>query len=132
MGMEVEEIALLTVKTHDVRYTLIQQHGKWHLEGKEAAPIDQQHVKLFVSRLVDLPAELSVSETKTNSEHYGLTSPTIEIAGIDQKGRPRGHLALGTREKGLVYATGAGLPGIYQTRSLILTQVPSPETLLDQ
>ena len=130
LGMEVEEIALLTVKTHDARYTLIQQHGEWHLEGKEAAPIDQQHVKLFVSRLVDLPAELPVSETKTNPERYGLTSPTIEIAGIDQKGRPRGRLTLGTREKGLVYATGAGLPGIYQTRSLILTQIPSPETLL--
>ena len=129
-GMEVGEIALLTVTTNDARYTLIQQHEVWYLEGKEASPIDQQQIKLFVSRLVDLPAELPVSETRKNPEQYGLTSPAIEIAGIDQKGRPRGHLALGTREKGLVYATGAGLPGIYQTRSLILTQVPSPETLL--
>ena len=129
-GMEVGEIALLTVKTNDARYTLIQQHEEWYLEGKEADPIDQQQIKLFVSRLVDLPAELPVSETKKNPEQYGLTSPAIEIAGIDQKGRPRGRLTLGTREKGLVYATGAGLPGIYQTRSLILSQIPSPETLL--
>ena len=129
-GMEMGEIALLTVKTGDSGYTLIQQHGTWYLEAKEAEPIDQQQVTLFVSRLVDLPAELSVSETKNNPDQYGLTPPTVEITGIDQKGRHRGHLALGTREKGLVYATGAGLSGIYQTRSLILSQIPSPEILL--
>ena len=129
--MQMGEIALLTVKTDDSRYTLIQQHGEWYLEGKEAEPIDQQQVKLFVSRLVDLPAELSVSETKDRPDQYGLRPPAIEITGIDQKGRPRGRLALGTREKGLVYATGAGIPGLYQTRSLILNQIPSPETLLD-
>ena len=131
-GMEIGEIALLIVKTGDVQYTLIHQHGEWYLEGKEAEPIDQQQVTLFVSRLVDLPVELSVSETKKNPDQYGLIPPTIEIAGIDQKGRSRGRLALGTREKGLVYATGAGLPGIYQTRSLILSQIPAPQALLGQ
>ena len=131
-GMEAGEIALLTVRTDDVQYTLIQQHGEWYLEGKEAKPVDQQQVKLFVSRLVDLPAELPVSETKTRQEQYGLIPADVEITGIDQKGRPLGRLALGTREKGLVYATGAGLPGIYQARSLILGQIPAPETLLDQ
>ena len=131
-GMEMGEVALLTVKINDSQYTLIQQHEEWYLEGKEAESIDQQQVKLFVSRLVDLPAELPVSETNDHLDQYGLTLPTIEIAGIDQKGRPRGHLTLGTRKKGLVYATGAGLPGIYQTRSLILGQIPSPETLLVQ
>ena len=130
-GMEVGEIALLTVKTNDSQYTLIQQHGEWYLEGKESDLIDQQQVKLFVSRIVDLPAELPISRTEKNLTHYGLALPTIEIAGIDQKGRPRGHLTLGTREKGLVYATGARLSGIYQARSVILTQIPSPETLLD-
>ena len=129
-GLEVEDIALLTVRTRDSRYTLIQQHGEWYLEGQETEPIDQQQVTLFVSRLVDLPAELPVSETNNNPEAYGLTSPTVEITGIDRKGRPRGRLELGTREKGLVYATGAGLSGIYQTRSLILSQIPSPEVLL--
>lgn len=131
-GMEMGEIALLTVTTNDSQYTLIQQHEEWYLEGKEAESIDQQQVTLFVSRVVDLPAELPVSETNDEPNQYGLTSPTIEITGIDQKGRPRGHLVLGTREKGLVYATGAGLPGIYQTRSLILGQIPTQEGLLGQ
>lgn len=131
-GMDMTEVALLTVKTNDSQYTLIQQHEEWYLEGKEAEAIDQQQVKLFVSRLVDLPVELPVSKTTDHPEQYGLKPPSIEIAGIDQKGRPRGHLVLGTREKGLVYATGAGLPGIYQTRSLILGQIPSSETLLEE
>ena len=131
-GMEMGDVALLTVTTDDTQYTLIQQHEEWYLEGQETESIDQQQVTLFVSRLVDLPAELPVSETQDHPDRYGLTPPAIEIAGIDQKGRPRGHLALGTREKGLVYAAGAGLPGIYQTRSLILGQIPAPETLLGQ
>ncbi len=130
-GMEVGEIALLTVKTDDSRYTLIQQHKEWYLEGKESDPVDQQQVKLFVSRLVDLPAELSVSPTKNNLTQYGFSLPAVEIAGIDPEGRPRGRLTLGTREKGLVYATGARLSGVYQVRSVILTQIPSPETLVD-
>ncbi len=130
-GMEAEEIALVTVKTGDWQYTLIQQHGAWHLEGRESAGIDQQTVILFVSRLVDLPAELSISRTQDNLERYALAPPAIEIIGIDRKGRRRGLLALGTRTKGLVYAMGAGLPGIYQVRSLIVTQIPSSKSLED-
>ncbi len=129
-GMETGEIALLTVTSPDARYTLMQQHGEWYLEGKEEEPIDQQRVALFVSRLVDLPAELPVSETNDHPEEYGLRPPVVEITGIDRKGRPRGRLALGAPEKGLVHATGAGLPGVYETRSLILGQIPSPQTLL--
>ena len=129
-GLEAGDIALLTVRTRDARYTLMQQHGKWYLEGQETEQIDQQQVTLFVSRLVDLPAELPVSATNHNPEAYGLMQPAVEIAGVDRKGRARGHLLLGTRKKGLVYAMGAGLPGIYQTRSLILGQIPSPAILL--
>ena len=129
-GMAGGDIALLTVKTDDRRYTLIRQHGEWYLEGRESERINQQKVSLFVSRLVDLPAEVSVSPTKSHLEQYALASPILEIIGIDNKGRRRGHLALGTRGKGLVYAVGSGLPGIYQARSIILTQIPSPESLV--
>ena len=130
-GMEVGEIALLTVKTEAWHYTLIQQHEEWYLDGKESDEVNQERVKLLVSRIVDLPAELSISLTQNNLGHYGLASPNVEIVGIDTKGRSRGLLTLGTREKGLVYATGAGLPGIYQARSVILTQIPSSDGLLE-
>ncbi len=128
-GMEGNTIALLTVNTGDRQYTLIRQHGDWHLEGRETANVNQQKVSLFVSRLVDLPAEISVSPTHTNLDRYALDSPAVEIIGIDNRGRRRGYLALGAREKGLVHAMGAGLPGVYQVRSIIMTQLPAPESL---
>ncbi len=86
-------------------------------------------MKLFVSRVVDLPAELSISVTEENLKEYGLDSPAIEIIGVDARGRPSGHFTIGKRERGLVYATGAGLPGVYQARSVILTQMPTDDTL---
>ena len=46
------------------------------------------------------------------------------VIGVDTKGQQKGYLALGKRTRGLVYAKGAGLPGIYQVRSVILTQIP--------
>lgn len=129
-GMEVREIALLTVNAEAWHYTLIRQHEEWYLEGKESDDVDQKRVKLLVSRIVDLPAELSIGPTQNNLDRYGLASPNVKIVGIDAKGRARGLLTLGTREKGLIYATGAGLPGIYQARSIILTQIPSSDGLL--
>lgn len=128
-GMEMAEIGLLTVTTPSMTFTVIQQHGEWYLDGATNRPIDQKEMKLFVSRVVDLPAELSISVTTDNLEEYGLGSPAIDIIGVDTRGRPRGHLALGKREKGLVYATGAGLPGVYQARSVILTQMPADDLL---
>ncbi len=128
-GMEIAEIGLLTVTTPSMTFTVIQQHGEWYLDGATDRPIDQKEMKLFVSRVVDLPAELSISATTDNLEEYGLGSPAIDIIGVDTRGRPRGHLALGKREKGLVYATGAGLPGVYQARSVILTQMPADDLL---
>ncbi len=131
-GMKGKDIALLTVKTGDWQYTLIQQHGEWYLEGRESENVNQQNVALFVSRLVDFPAEVSVSLTKNHLERYALASPAFEIVGMDNKGHRRGYLALGTREKGLVYAIGSGLPGIYRARSIIVTQLPAPDTLLER
>jgi Domain of unknown function (DUF4340) len=124
-GMEMAEIGLLTVTTPSKAYTLVQQHGEWFLDGAPDQSIDQQEMKLFVSRVVDLPAELSVSLTEEHLNEYGLTSPAITIVGVDTKGRQRGYLALGKSEGGLVYAMGSGLPGVYQARSIILTQLPT-------
>ncbi len=127
--MEMAEIGLLTVTTPSMTFTVVQQHGEWYLDGATDRPIDQKVMKLFVSRVVDLPAELAISLTAENLNEYGLGSPSMEIIGVDTRGRPRGHLTLGEREKGLVYATGAGLPGVYQARSVILTQMPTDDIL---
>lgn len=128
-GMEMAEIGLLTVTTVSGTFTVAQQHGEWYLDGSPNLSVDQHEMQLFVSRVVDLPAELAMSSTKEHLGEYGLASPAIEIMGVDTRGRARGHLALGTREKGLVYAVGSGLPGVYQARSAILTQMPTSEIL---
>jgi len=124
-GLETHEIALLKVTAPRKTYTIVQQHGNWYFDGEHDRPINQDEIKLLVSRVVDLPAELSISQTNTNLDEYELTSPSITIVGVDTKGRERGYLALGKRSKGLVYAKGARLPGVYQVRSIILTQIPS-------
>ncbi len=123
-GMTANEIALLRVTTPTLSYTLVQQHGEWHLDNQPGERLSQQRVALFVSRIVGLPAELPVSRNQNSLEKYGLASPAIEVVAIDTKGRPRGHIALGNQKSGLIYAIGAGLPGVYQARDLILTQIP--------
>ncbi len=130
LGIEAGEIALLTVKTDKMKYALIQQHQTWVLENQPDKELDKQKVILFVSRLVNLPAELRVTDIKENLADYGLLSPTAEFTAIDTKGRKRGRLILGRRESGLVYAIGSGLPGVYQVRSAILTHIPAKQTLL--
>ena len=125
-GLETHEIALLTITAPGGTYTVTQQHGNWHLDGAHDHPISQEEMRLLVSRIVDLPAEFSITQSDKHLDKYELTSPSIKIVGVDIKGRQRGYLALGKREMGLVYAKGAGLPGVYQARSVILTQIPGP------
>jgi len=87
-------------------------------------------VRLFASRVVNFPAEFRVAKKETSLLQFGLDSPTVEIRAIDLRGQERGRLLLGKSEKGLVYAMGAGLPGVHQARSIILTQIPSRRQLL--
>ena len=127
--MNATEIGLLHVTTPSSSYTLVQQHGEWLLDDHTGEELVQQAVALFVSRIVDLPAELPVSRTRESLETYGLASPSIEFVAIDTKGRRRGYLALGNQTSGLMYVIGAGLPGIYQARNLLLTQIPDLEDI---
>ena len=128
-GMTTDEIALLEVTTPTTSYTLIRQHGEWHLDDHPNEVLNQQLITLLVSRIVDLPAEMAVSRTRADLGTYGLAHPSIEVVGIDTKGRRRGYFALGKQESGLIYVLGAGLPGVYRARSLILTQIPDLEGL---
>jgi len=128
-GLTTEEIALLRVTTPTISYTLAQQHGEWYLDDQPEEELSQQRVSLFISRIVDLPAEIPIVRNQSSLEKYGLVRPVIEVMAIDTKGRRRGYLALGKQESGLIYAIGGGLPGIYQARDLILSQIPDLATL---
>ncbi|UCE62529.1 MAG: DUF4340 domain-containing protein [Nitrospirota bacterium] len=130
LGMEKQELAILAVKTPAESYTLVHQSGEWVIEDDISQILNQDVVRLFVSRVVDLPAEFRVAKEETTLGRYGLDSPTVEIRATDMRGQERGRLLLGKSRKGLVYATGAGLPGVHQARSLILTQIPSRHQIL--
>lgn len=137
LGMEKDEIATLAVKTRQEQYVLVHQpqgqgpgQGAWVLEDQPEQRLDSQTVDLFVSRVTDLPAEQLVVKRAGPLAPYGLGSPAAEFTATDKGGKARGRLILGARSGGLVYAMGQGLPGIYQARPDILTQIPSKRDLL--
>ncbi|MGD9849888.1 MAG: DUF4340 domain-containing protein [Nitrospirales bacterium] len=127
-GLEVADLAMLSVQTPDERYVLIHQHDEWVLEDNPSATLDQNVLNLFISRVVDVPAEIYLPRAESEDGH--IQSPTAIIRGVNRQGKELGKLVLGKREKGLVLAEGAGLKGLYQVRSTILDQLPSKASLL--
>jgi hypothetical protein len=91
--------------------------------------LDQEKVALFVSRVFDIPAEVRIVKQAGPLAPYGLTSPTAEFTATGKDGKATGRLVLGTRTGGLAYAMGRGLPGIFQVRSDLLTQIPPKQDL---
>ena len=128
--MEMKDVVMLEVTTPQEHYVLIQQNEEWVLDGNPTAELDQQMVNLFVSRVVDLPAEITHPEKLTLSVQHGLEAPVATIQGLNRQGQMIGKLWLGKREKGLVFARGAGHRGLYQVRSNILSQIPSQAQLV--
>ncbi|MEP6887648.1 MAG: DUF4340 domain-containing protein [Nitrospirales bacterium] len=129
LGMDGDEVAKLEVKTREDHYTLIRQNNTWVLEDAPQAGLDQVKIALFVSRVVDLPAEIRIVKQAGPLAPYGLTSATAEFTATGKDGKATGRLVLGTRTGGLVYAMGRGLPGVFQARSDLLTQIPSKHGL---
>jgi hypothetical protein len=129
LGMDGDDLAMLEVKTRDDHYTLIRQNNTWVLEDAPQKALDQEKVALFVSRVVDLPAEIRIVKQAGPLAPYGLTSPTAEFTATAKDGKVNGRLVLGTRTGGLVYAMGRGLPGVFQARSDLLTQIPLKQEL---
>ena len=129
-GMELKELAMVEIHTPEEHYVLVKQHDQWRLNSDPSAELNQELVILFLSRVVDLPAEIYLPDTIQASSDNGLLPPNITIRGRDKNGTERGRLELGKREKGLVYAQGAQLAGVYQARSNILNQIPSRAKLI--
>lgn len=129
LGMEADEIAMLSVKTTEKRYVLIHQNEEWVFEDQPTKKLDKQVVDLFVARVVDLPAELRVVKDPGPLAPYGLATPTATFIGTAKNGTTKGKLLLGNKTSGLVYAMGSSLPGIYQARADLLTQIPDKDAL---
>ena len=130
LGAESPDIALLSVKTRDKQYVLVREQEEWVLEDRPTEKVSQEIADLFVSRVVNLPAEERVLKQPAALAPYGLTAPVAEFVATGKDGRTVGKLTLGTQVGGLVYAMGSRLTGVYQARADIVTQIPSVESLV--
>jgi hypothetical protein len=131
LGMELHEIATLSVKTRKGRYVLVNNNvEEWVLEDRPDKNLNRQTVDLFVARVVDLPAELRVVKDAGPLAPYGLSSPAVEFTATAKDGKTKNRLVLGNKMSGLAYAMGSGLPGIYQARADLLNQIPDKDALL--
>ncbi|MBM4125529.1 MAG: DUF4340 domain-containing protein, partial [Nitrospira sp.] len=129
LGMDRDEIAMLSVKTPGQHYVLINQNGDWVLEDQPSEILNQEAADIFVSRVVNLPAELRALKQAGPLAPYGLASPAAEFTAMGKDGKQHGRLMLGSSSGGLVYAMGQGLTGVFQARADLLTQIPSKADL---
>ncbi|HEU4686651.1 MAG TPA: DUF4340 domain-containing protein [Nitrospira sp.] len=131
LGIDASDIAMLSVKTPAEQFILINQNGEWTLEDHPTEKINQQAADLFVSRVVNAPAEERVTKQSAPLAPYGLVEPAAEFVATGRDGKLAGKLSLGSQTGGLVYAMGQRLPGIYQIRADLLKQIPTKKELLN-
>jgi hypothetical protein len=131
LGIDLDQIESLAITTRNTQYVLVSQNvGEWALKDEPDKKLDQQRAALFVSRVVDLPAEQQIAKEGSPLAPYGLSSPAAEFVATSKSGNQQYRLVLGNTVSGLVYAMGSGLPGIYQARADLLTQIPDKDSLL--
>ena len=130
LGLDSTDIAMLSVKTREHQYVLINQTGEWLLEDQPTEKISQEAADLFVSRVANLPAEERVMKQSAPLAPYGLLAPAAEFVATSKDGQTTGKLTLGNKAGNLLYATGQRLQGVFQVRPDLLTQIPSKAELL--
>lgn len=130
LGLDYTDMAMLSVKTRDHQYVLINQTGEWVLEDQPHEKVSQEAADLFVSRVANLPAEERVMKQSAPLAPYGLLAPTAEFIATGKDGKTVGKLTIGDQAGNLRYATGQRLQGVFQVRPDLLSQVPSKADLL--
>lgn len=130
LGIDYPDIAMLSVNTPTEQYVLINQQNEWVLEDQPTEKLDQQATDLFVSRVANVPAEERVVKQAGPLAPYGLVTPAAEFIATGKDGKIAGKLSIGSHANGLAYAMGQRIPGIFQIRADLLTQIPVKEALL--
>ena len=130
LGIDYADIAILSVKTTNEQYVLINQLNEWVLEDQPTEKLDQQATDLFVSRVANVPAEERVVKQAGPLAPYGLVTPAAEFVATGRDGKIAGKLSIGSHANGLAYAMGQRIPGIFQIRADLLTQIPIKNDLL--
>ena len=130
LGIDFTGIAILSIKTPTEQYVLINQQNEWVLEDQPTEKLDQQATDLFVSRVANVPAEERVIKQAGPLAPYGLVTPAAEFIATGRDGKIAGKLSIGSHADGLAYAMGQRIPGIFQIRADLLTQIPTKNDLL--
>ncbi len=130
LGIDYTDIAILSVTTPTEQYVLINQQNEWVLEDQPTEKLDQQATDLFVSRVANVPAEERVVKQAGPLAPYGLVTPAAEFIATGRDGKIAGKLSIGSHANGLAYAMGQRIPGIFQIRADLLTQIPIKNDLL--
>jgi hypothetical protein len=130
LGIDYTDIAILSVKTPTEHYVLINQQNEWVLEDQPTEKLDQQATDLFVSRVANVPAEERVVKQAGPLAPYGLVTPAAEFIATGRDGKIAGKLLIGSHANGLAYAMGQRIPGVFQIRADLLTQIPIKNDLL--
>jgi hypothetical protein len=130
LGIDSTDIAILSVKTTTEQYVLINQQNEWALEDQPTEKLDQQAIDLLVSRVANVPAEERVLKQAGPLAPYGLVTPAAEFVVTGRDGKIAGKLSIGSHADGLAYAMGQRIPGIFQIRADLLTQIPTKNDLL--
>ncbi len=130
LGIDFTDIAILSVKTPTEQYVLINQQNEWVLEDQPAERLDQQIADLFVSRVANVPAEERIVKQAGPLAPYGLVTPAAEFIATGRDGKIAGKLSIGSHANGLAYAMGQRIPGVFQIRADLLTQIPVKKDLL--
>ena len=83
-----------------------------------------------MSRVANVPAEERVVKQAGPLAPYGLVTPAAEFIATGRDGKIAGKLSIGSHASGLAYAMGQRIPGIFQIRADLLTQIPMKKDLL--
>lgn len=130
LGIDYTDIAMLSVTTPIEHYVLINQQNEWVLEDQPTKTLNQQAVDLFVSRVANVPAEERAIKQAHPLAPYGLVVPAAEFIATGKDGKIAGKLSIGSHANGLAYAMGQRIPGIFQIRADLFTQIPAKKDLL--
>lgn len=130
IAAEPDRVKTLVIKKDGQEYSLTHEGSDWLVDGDPQAKADAARLNMFVSRVVQIQAERIVTEKPAALKPFGLTPPAVELIAADAQGRLLGRIALGRQEKGLAYAQGSAMAGVFQVRPDILNDIPSKAELL--
>ncbi len=130
IAAEPERVKTLVIKTGAQEYSVTRAGSGWLVDGDPKAEADAARLNMFVIRVVRLQAERIVTEKPTDLKAYGLAAPATELIAADEQGKPLGRIAFGREEKGLAYALGSAMAGVFQVRPDLLKEIPKKDELL--